>query len=284
MRKTILTFITFGLLIILNTGQSMSKENDEPIYYALRVYTMYVNISIELNGTSILEHKNKGGISTTIMINPWLMSDANQLTIKLKPYTHGEEPDPTADIMLFLHDSSQEHSTPKKIYVDYKISKIIDKEGNLKLPRSDSFQFKPEEKAPTRLWDEAEIIESISSDDKAEMIELINQLEKSLLNKDVEKTIKLQEFKIAEDAAANYKAIEEMQKGARFNYKWLAEQDITGQLLTADSAKFEISSNKKLIHVTRKDGNEAVLLETNDDHIDIEIYMAKINNKWVIAR
>lgn len=238
-----------------------------------------------LNGVQLIDNKEGGNATISYPINGWLMPGENRLTFKLTPFPDAGSM-PTANIKVYLHDSKEETPTPGVVIAEYNYPAQGEKATgqNGLVDWQVSFVF--DTKIPVRLWDEASIIKTLDANDKKEIVKLANDLRDALLNKDIDKLVHLQEYRLQEDALAENKTVSELQEAMIESYEWMLglEGMVVGPSLELEQANFETCCKDKVVILTRKKGPEAVQLETDELYFDIDIYVAKINQQWKIVR
>ena len=265
----------------------MANDEAPPLYYYLSVKTKNVLSEIGINGAPLIKDLEGDGVITTEPVSTWLLHGNNNLTIKIKPLDEeNKNLSPTVEIILFLHDSASTVPKPKVIYAKYNYpDKENNKEKEIKLPVSESISFDFPSEIGTKLWNEAETLKNISENDKNEIVELINNLENSLINKDISSAINLQEYKILDDSIAEKKSVERLEDATKKGYEWLNQQTgVVAKKLTLDTTKFIICCKQMVVYIARKTGEDAILLESDDLYFDIPVYVSKIKNRWTIVR
>lgn len=275
-----------GGLVMLNPGLIMSQENDKIKRYFLSVKTQNVKAVIGVNGAPLVKDIEGEGIITTEPVNTWLPPGKNQLVVKLSRLDGPTgKSKPVVYVGLYLHDSASDTPSPKKVIAEYRFPNKQHAKDIIESPLIELVDFQFEDKLPVKLWSEAANVKFLDSRDKREIVELVNQLQGSLLNKQIDKAIQLQEYKIADDAAAEHKTESQLKSATRKSYEMLAKESaLKGDLLTIDTTRFEICCDDRLVYISRESGKDAVSMESDDMYFDIDVYVAKINNKWVIVR
>lgn len=271
-------------LIIMETLMA-SENTTPPEHYYLSVKTRDIKSIIGINNAPLIQDNEGEGIITSEPVSTWLTQGENRLTLKLSQLgTDNIKLSPSVEIQLFLHDSASTAPTPKTILAEYYYPPREDK-SNDELPISLSLPFNFNTKIGTKLWKEAENLHTISTGDKDEIITLINKLESSLLTKDISSTIDIQKYKIIDDALAEHKTVEQLEKATKKSYQWLNEQSgLAVNKISKKEANFIICCNNQAVHVSRNNGTDAIQLESDDLYFDVSIYVSKINEKWTIVR
>lgn len=277
----------FLILLIFNMEHVMAKENSEhTTYYFLSVTSKDVIAEIGVNGAPIIKDIDGEGIITAEPVATWLIHGENKLTIKLTPLAANKnnENNPKITIKIFEHDPDFTAPTPKEILAQFEYPPIKT-EKNINLPLAENVKFNIIKSIGTKLWNEASEVKEILQNDKQEILMVLKSLEESLVSKNISEAIKLQKYKITDDSIAENKSIEQLESAATKGYKWLNEQSgLTANKITLDSAIFTLCCNNKVVYVTRKNGEEAIQLESDDLYFDIAIYLSKINGEWIIVR
>lgn len=267
-------------LSTLNPGHVMSNETqDTPVRYYLSVRASHVSALIRVNDIPLIEDTAEAGLATTEPVHGWLMSGENTLGIELRPASDSGT-EPSVEIKLYLHEPQAEIPTPKTVLAEFHYPN-----PKATLPLKQTLAFNVTEPLPTRLWAEAETLAELSDDDKTHIIALANRLQNSLLNQNIDEALRLQDYKIKDDALAEGKPVERLQEGARSGLQWMAEQgELSGAPLDNASAVFELCANNRLVYVSRNDGEEAVTLTSEELLFDVPVYAARIKGEWLIVR
>ncbi len=267
----------FSCLSALTPGHAMSRENTPPRYY-LSVNTSGLPALIRINGVPLIKDTAAEGLVTTEPVHAWLMKGENTLGIELRT-PPDKDAKAAADIKLYLHDPEAEVPTPQAVLAEFRYS------NPTPLPLTQDIAFSVPEPLPTRLWDEAEALTELSANDKNQILDLVNRLQDSLLNQDIAAALRLQDYKITDDARAEGKPVERMREGVTLSLQWLAEQgELSGEPLEGASAAFELCANNRLVYVSRQDGEEAVTIESDELYFDVPVYAARIKGEWRIVR
>lgn len=277
-----LTRFILLVLYLLISNNAMSAGSEAMELYYLNLETKNAIVTVLLNGAPIIKSTEIDSISAIEPVNSWLLNDHNILSVVIEsPHPTEESYMPSVSASIFTHDNGSETPHPREI-----LSKLVfvgDEEANYPLTVSDEIQKTFSNK--TKLWQEAIAITDLNGSDKEFIISLVNAFSTSLITNDVEKAIKLQRYKIEDDALAENKTFEQIENAVKVNYQWLAKQTgLIAQPLSIDNAEFTMCYNNKLIYVQRDNKEEAVALESDDLFFDVPIYVAKISGEWKIVR
>ncbi len=278
-----LAVVTAGLSVLLtvNAGEKKTMPN----YYFLSVESHNALIEVGLNDAPLIIDVEGEGVATSEPVMSWIMPGENALTIKLKPLFEDDKPLPAKlKVKLFLHDAEQEVPTVKQLLAEYQYPELdTPEQPELPLTRAIPFEFKAP--LPTKLWQQAEVLNGVTVNDKTAIIALANELFSAINAKDLDKAIQLQHYKIADDALAEDKTVDRLIKATRTNYEWVTSQPgLTGTALAEENSRFQICCDNKLVYLSRRDGQSAVAMETDEMFFDIDIFAARIGRQWLIAR
>jgi len=282
MTKTNKIFI-FIIFVAINMETVMANENiQQPDYYYLSVKTRDVKSAIKINGAPLIQDIEGEGIITSEPVNTWLTVGKNTLSIEMNLLN--EKSSPSVEVQLFLHDPSSPTPAPKKILAEFYYPPRDNKQKE-KLPYSELILFDFRNDVGTNLWKEADKLSNILENDKKEIIQLINNLEQSLLNKDIISAINIQKYKILDDALSEKKPFEQLENATKKSYEWLNKQTgLISNNITLENSAFAVCCNNMVVFVSRINGDDAIQLESDDLYFDIAIYVSKIKGKWVIVR
>lgn len=260
---------------------------DNPTYTYIDVKLKNVKAKIALNGKVIVENAEGETINSTEMVNLWVLPKGNKLSVNLNPIDENSTVMPRVEIFVYLHDNKKEFPTPQKIYAKYDYAEELEKNSELKLPVSVTREMNFDYVIPTKIWGVADSIKSLSDGDKNEIIALVNGLEKSILEKNVDNVVKYFKYKISEDASAEGKTFERLKEVTTEDFNWAFSQgDLAsdGNSLNLKNAEFSLCCANRILHVGRKTGLDAISITSPKLSLDMEVGVAKINGSWVIVR
>lgn len=278
--KLAIKFLLIFSLLLANDAIGKGSRSME-LYY-LHLETKNAIVTVLLNDAPIVKSNELDSISTVEPINTWLLDAHNSLSLKIeKPSDDGKEYLPSISASIFLHDDASETPKPKEILVTVEFSG--DTESNY--PATISKEINATFSVGTKLWREATPVSSLTDTDKKTIISLVNAFSNSLYTSDIMQAIKLQQYKIEDDAIAENKPVTQIENAVKTNYHWLSEQKgIVSHPLSVDTATFSACYDNRLIYIQRINGDEAVMLESDDLYFDVPIYVSKINGEWNIVR
>lgn len=269
----------FLLLTIFIHEKTMSQEITISKQY-IKVEMTDAISDISINGVPFIKNLDTDGLVTTEPVNLWLRNGENTISYSIYPHEESTGYSPKLSASIFLHDDKQEMPTPLKILAT--IEHTSDPE--VKYPFTKSIKFNINNKIFTKLWDDAETINSINSQDKAQMIQLANKLANSVLN-NTKQAVDLQLYKIQEDALSEGKTVDRLKEVAAKSYEWLQKQEnLKIDEIDPDEIKFNICGSGQLINMTRKNNEDAIIIESEDMYFDIGLYFARIKGNWTIVR
>jgi len=295
--------LTFLLLLLTTTTLDASATDSKPATAPdFRLYYLKASISnaiatIYLNDAPLISSTDLNNLRTQEPVNLWLLPGSNTLSFKIHPSINKnsanspeDQDEDQAELQLevFSHTTSSSNPGSKKIIasLNYRHS---DTPAQLStgLIQEKSVNFDFNFAIPVRLWHQASIISSIDSNDRKAITLLIESLSNNITNRNTTAAINLQAYKIAEDALAENKTEERIRAATKDTYKWLFTQknlSLKSTSAQTDEFNFTLCCKHKLIHVTGPDNESAIIFESDDLFFDLEIYLAKIEGKWIIAR
>jgi len=257
----------------------MSQQvNNTKQYVKVEMKGAIANISI--NEIPFIKNLETDGFITTEPVNMWLKNGENTLSITVYPYEESNSYSPVVSATIFVHDEKQDIPTPLKTLATIQFTP----EQEDKYPTTKSIKFNIDNAITTKLWNDAEVIKNINSQDKSQMINIADKLAEAILN-NTEQAIQLQLFKIQDDALAEGKTVERLTEVATKSYEWLRSQkDLKIDGIDSSKMKFNICGNNRLVNMMRDNNEEAVILESDEMYFDVGLYFAKINGNWAIVR
>ena len=284
--------ILFFTLGYVNNTMSQQNVSDINRYY-LKVESRDALFRIYLNGTPILRSEDDDTLSVIEPVNLWLVENENILSFEiLKPDEDGGDLKPTdlkptdlkpiIQATLFLHDNTSEFPLSKKILAE--IEHVSAEKISYPIEKSVNFNY--DDKVLPNLWNDASKIKLVNDSDKAEILKLTNALANSLIDKKYDDAIKLQKYKIQEDALAEGKSYSRIIEGViTSSYNWLDSQgELTSQPINPDEMMYSICGNGQLVYLSKTNSEEAIVLESDEVYFDVPIYFANIKGVWTIVR
>lgn len=257
----------------------MSSQIEQKKYF-IKIEMKGAKAVVYINDIPILRNPDNEGVVTTEPANLWLKSGKNTLSYTVFPYGEIKEYNPSVALSVFLHNNKEDYPSPKEILGEIK----LDRDKDHEYPLNKSIEFIIEDDVKTKLWNDAEKIINLSKKDKMQIISVIRELSEAIL-KDAERAIKLQMYKIEDDALAEGKSVEKLIDVASHSYEWLQSQKgVKLDNIDIDKIKFNICGDGQLINVIKDNGDEAIVYESEDMYFDIALYFSKINGKWTIVR
>lgn len=254
-------------------------------YYSLSYKMNSIVASIELNGVLQTESSNEEFISGVATgLNIWIMPGKNTLKIKLlKPFKKSKNAsDPKISIFIRLGRTGQSSDEGQEILS----FSAPEKEGdNIIFPLEKEISFIPELIPPSELWDKASEIE-LDDISKKEIKNLVQDLYKAANTGNKKEFLNLNEFKISDLPKAMYAPKNENKKREE---KEMTEflKFLKGKLEKIPSElSYNLVANNKIIYITDAKGNDIIKTRSNknDGQFKIPVYVAKIDNKWLLVR
>lgn len=282
-------YISF-LIILITLGftkNTMSENNTLTTdYYFLKAETHDAIATININDAPIVVSPDTDSLNTIVPMNTWLSEGENTITIDILPSPDSTEGyNPNISISVFLHDPKSETPLAKTTLATLNYNnkdKVIERTI---FPLSSSVKFDFNKSIPNKLWNTASDLTLISEADKSEIVNILNLLTSSLTSNNISKAIELQKFKINEEALSVNKQYSVLENAVTTTYKMLADQTgLNSQNIKVENLEFKICGKNKLVFITTTTGENAVAFSSDEMEFELEIFMAKIDGKWVIAR
>lgn len=276
--------LTILLMSILGAANNiMAQEQKTPIdLYFLKVEMNDAIATVYLNDAPIVKSLETDGFITVEPVNQWLISNKNTLSYRVLVNDDNiEKSKPYIKASLFLHDPNNESPTPKNTISE--IEFLHNEETNY--PSQGVVEFEFNYNSPTKLWDEAIHLSSLTIADKEEILHLAQSFSDSIINKNYNTAIEIQKYKIKEDALAEGKAYSRLEEVTKKTYDWVGTQgNLTSIPINPDEIDYILCGNNKLVYIQRANKDEVIILESKDLYLDIATFYAKINGKWTIVR
>jgi hypothetical protein len=256
----------------------------EPRYYlsikaasiAFRAGINQVPLRIDLQGQ---------GHSSDTPLNAWLHPESNELTVDLfwpprVPFQPGVASF-SADV--FLADPASAAPKPGTIVA----SLVFPQKG---APETYPFRAKLplriENPMKTLLWKEADTLNELTDQDRAELVKAAETLRQQIVAKNSDECFELLRYKSRDLARADYhEDLQEIENIDRSQLAWMLKEDpVQVQPFTAAIAAFEIVAHKQVVHVFRKDGEAAIQFTSGRRPFGMSLYFSRMHGQWHIVR
>lgn len=258
------------------------------LYY---LYFKCINLVsvVRLNDVPLIADADAEGIVITEPINYWVTHRSNNVQIDLdwpesQEFESGQS---KMEMMVFRADPGSEMPKPGDIILNHEWpgEGATDEAGMY--PYSYSEQFSIIDPPDTKLWQEAEPIDSLTQNDKEAILRKIERLRSTLLNREKEKAFSILSYRYADEALAEGKKLDQIRSAVMELYDWMFNQgDLSADPLTIENSRFNIVGNRKLVYVDRGNLEISLVLTQEAEGVcfGIPIYAAKIKGKWLIVR
>jgi len=278
----------FIILLILGfTKNTMSKNNIlSADYYFLKAETHDAIATININDAPIIVSPDTDSLNTIVPMNTWLIEGENTVSIDILPSPDStEDYNPNISISIFLHDPKSKTPLAKTTLVTLNYRNKDEDIENFIYPLSRSVKFDFNKSIPTKLWSTASVLTTLTEADKTEIVDILNLLTSSLSSNNISKAIELQKFKVKDESLSVNKPYSVLEDAVTTTYKMLADQTgLTSQIIKAENLEFKICGKNKLIFITTTTGENPIAFTSDEMEFELEVFMAKIDGKWKIAR
>jgi len=168
--------------------------------------------------------------------------------------------------------------------VDITIQKLF--ESKDKLPLEKKIEFTPQSVPALELWTKTEQI-TLDADTEKAIRSFLKTLSDAYTKADAGKAAELQEFKVAEYSLAlggKAMSLSEMKKEIKGYFSMLKSDKAKFAPIDTEGAKLQLVAENRLVLVTAKDGKAPLIAKTESGEYVVDIYLARINGKWAVAR
>lgn len=278
----------FIILLTLGFTKNAMSENNilSADYYFLKAETHDAIATININDAPIIVSPDTDSLNTIVPMNTWLIEGENTVSINIfPPPDNTKDYNPNISISIFLHDPKSETPLAKTTLTTLNYSNKDEDVERITYPLSRSVKFDFNKSIPNMLWSTASDLTTITEADKTEIVDILNLLTSSLTSNNISKAIELQKFKLNEEALSVNKQYSVLEHAVTTTYKMLADQTgLTSQNIKAENLEFKICGKNKLIFITTTTGENAIVFTSDEMEFELEVFMAKIDGKWKIAR
>lgn len=252
--------------------------------FYLEVSSEGAAIAVSLNDVPLLVDDQGKGLATVMPVNEWILPGANKLQLFVAwPEDRQYEPGLAyVSAMVFIANPRAEFPEPGVL-----LGKLVWPVPGIPelYPAPLSLPFEIEKAPPSTLWTDAAIIEEIKDQDRQQILDLIEQVRSGLMAGDLGRVFDLMKYRFTDDALINGSTLERLREVSLS--QWAAmrqEPNLVSKPLTMNHADFSIVGGKRLVKVTGPNNAEPVRIESDESISSVELYFAKIRDKWAIVR
>lgn len=141
---------------------------------------------------------------------------------------------------------------------------------------------------PCRLWQEAAPLPDPGEPDRTVILALIERLRAAFVARKPEDALALLSYRYEDEARAENRPAERVRDAVLSQYRWMLGQkgEIVSHPLAAEEARLRKVAGGKVLLVDRRDGGDAVTLESPESELGfgIPVFVAKIGRAWTIVR
>ena len=274
------TYLFFSSLIWVFAMAVDTASASNPIYQ-IQWQTDGIISELDINGITIDKTPSKFAGTGSMPINIWLKPGSNAVTIRLTPLP---ESDNRGSYKVFLA------KTQAGQYVDEgeKVFEFAWESGKTKdkLPLKKEIDFTPQFVQPLDLWTKTERITLDAGTEKA-IRSFLKTLSDAYLKADADKIAKLREFKVNEISRAfsgKAMSMTELKNETKDYLNMLKSDNAKFAPIDTAGAKLQLVAENRLVLVTAKNGAPLLIAKSASDEYVVQIYLARINGKWVVAR
>jgi hypothetical protein len=269
---------------------SVQAETVKGGYFIIVYNKSDVLADIRINDIPVITMDKKDSVSGQMDVNYWIFPGKNKIAINLIEQKKKDATsfyNPQLKCMLYIGQKGQFPEEGKPIYKfewsekkdDEKITGT-DKKQNY--PYSKTFEFEPEFVPPSDLWSKAEPI-NITEKDKIEIISLLKNFETSFNTRNLENLFHLTEFRGIDTSKSRYYQIT---KDQMMNDLKSLTPDKTFKIKNNSNGKYKFIKlfSGQIYLVTSSTDKSPLVFISKDGSGDIDVYVSKINGKWILSR
>jgi len=259
-------------------------------YFSLGTYVGWgIKGHLLINGIKIYKFKNRFS-GNTFAVQPWVMPGNNRFTLVIEKIA--DEPkdhDSRAHLVEIEFRGMEEQGIPQD--ADNMCSMTIDladvQGKNMPIAHNYTFNIDKKSFQYRRLWDEAEQIDSLTEEDKKEMMKLRNELADTYNALDFDSAANLLTYYFEDRSASTGLSVEDEKKAfvsmLNMTKKHYGFEKNAVMPFPIDNAKFDLLSNNRVVSLESSAGKGAILLNCKKGAFKIDSgYFVKVNGKWII--
>ena len=281
----------YAFFIFIFIADSADAESLKEGYFNIVYSKSDVLADVRINDIPVITMDKKNSVSGQLEVNYWISPEKNKISIKLDEQKKKDENslyNPKIKVSLYIGQKGEfpadgkliaEFEWPENLTDDEKKYGIDKKQI---YPVSKTIEFEPEFIPPSDLWKKSEQA-NISKKDEQDIINLLNEFEKSFNARNLDKLYKILEFRALDGSNSRYYPItkEQIMKDLKsFN----ANKSIKIKNISKGKYKFTKLFNGQIYRVTESAGKFPLVYVSKDGSGEIEVYVSKINGKWVLSR
>ncbi len=290
-RRNLMIKLLSAFFIFIIFAASADSEPLKEGYFNIVYNKSDVLADVRINDIPVITMDRKNSISGQLEVNYWIAPGKNKISIKLdeqKKKGENRLHNPKIKVSLYIGQKG-EFPADGKLIAEYEWPENLTEEekkyGTDKkqiYPVIKTIEFEPEFIPPSDLWKKAEQA-VITKKDEQDIINLINEFEKSFNARNLDKLYKILEFRAIDGTNSRYYPItkEQIMKDIKsFN----ADKSIKIKNISKGKYKFTKLFNGQIYRVTEPAGKFPLVYVSKDGSGEIEVYVSKIDGKWVISR
>jgi len=274
------TYLSFLSLIWMFAMAVDTASESNPIYQ-VQWQTGGIISELDINGITIDKSSSKFSGTGSAPLNKWLKPGRNVVTIRLRPLPESDNSG-SYKVSLARAQAGQYVDEGEKVFeFSWESGKSKDK-----LPIEKKIDFTPQSAPALDLWTKAELITLDAGTEKS-IRSFLKTLSNAYIKADADKIAKLQEFKANEISRAfggKAMSMPEIKNETKDYLSMLESDEAKFAPIDTEGAKLQLVAENRLVLVTAKNGAPLLIAKSASDEYVVEIYLARINGKWVVAR
>ncbi len=256
-----------------------------PELFYLQVVAEGAGSAVGVNDVPLVIDSDGGGISIVRPINEWLMPDNNRLSVFLhwpetRTYAAGLA---RVRASVFIGHPAAEWPQPLRVLADFQWPQPDQPEA---YPYTFAAPLAVRPPPLTTLWRRATQLRAVEPPDRAALVALVERFRAALLGADPQAAFGLVAERFADDARAYGKDPDRVRDVVLTQYRELmSEPGRLSSPLELQTAAFDVVADGYLVRVTRGGTEPAIRIRTAEDtHYGIDVYAAKLDGAWQLAR
>ena len=274
------THLLFLSLIWVFAMAAEPASAANPIYQ-IQWQTDSIISELHINGIRVDKKTPAFTWAGSARLNVWLKPGRNVVTIRLRPLPESGRSG-SYKVFLVKAQAGQYVDEGEKVF-EFSWESGKSKE---KLPLEKKIEFTPQSIPELDLWVEAELI-SLDAGTERGIRSFLQTLSEAYTKADAGKIAKLQEFKVNEISRAFGReeiSLSEIKDETKDYLNRLRSDNAEFAPIDAEGAKLQLVAENRLVLVTAKDGSPALIAKSPSEEYAVEIYLARIKGRWVVAR
>lgn len=253
--------------------------------YYLEIKTFGLVAEVDVNQVTLVGDETGEGLRTTRTVGEWIRPGTNEIAGRLQwpeGVREGGDSDAQIQVQFCLADPSGGFG-PATVLAEFSWSAAESEAGTL--PEMWCQKFEISDAPELRLWSEAQRIVELTSEDKNNIVALVESYRLALIEGRSEDAYQLSAIKYEDEAQANGNDLAESREVALEQLGWLDSQSgVESDPVCLDTAEFVLCGDQLVVQVARPLSPDAFEVRVDAMNASVRAYVARLGDAWAIVR